>query len=55
MNGLGACLITEYARQRDRRDQANLREAVSLWRRSVQLDRSQESIVDLLSRYDLPG
>ena len=55
MNGLGACLLTEYARQRDRRDQANLREAMSLWRRSVQIDRTQESIVDLLSRYDLPG
>jgi len=55
MNGLGACLITEYARQHDRRDQSNLREALALWRRSVQLDRSQELIVDLLSRYDLPG
>ena len=55
LNGLGACLLTEYARQADRRDQSNLREALSLWRRSVQIDRSQDSIVDLLSRYSLPG
>lgn len=55
LNGLGACLLTEYARQRDRRDQTSLREALKLWRRSVQLDNSQDAIVDLLSRYDLPG
>ncbi|MEE9403901.1 MAG: tetratricopeptide repeat protein [Algisphaera sp.] len=55
LNGLGACLITEFAHQRDRRDQAKLREAMGLWRKSVQIDRDQEAIVDLLSRYDLPG
>lgn len=55
MNGLGACLLTQYAQQSDRRDQTRLREAMALWRRSVQLDRSQYAIVDLLSRYDLPG
>ncbi len=55
MNGLGACLLTLYAQQSDRRDQTSLREALALWRRSVQIDRSQYAIVDLLSRYDLPG
>ena len=55
LNGLGACLITEYANQRDRRNQEKLNEALGLWRRSVQLDRGQTAIVDLLSRYDLPG
>ena len=55
LNGLGACLLTEYAQQPDRRDQTKLRESMNLWRRSVQIDRTQDSIVDLLSRYDLPG
>ena len=55
LNGLGACLVTSYANQRDRRDQVALREAVRLWRKSVQIDRRQPAIVDLLSRYSLPG
>ena len=54
LNGLGACLITDYLQQSNLRRQAKLREALDLWRTSLQIRRDQPQIVELLRRYDLP-
>ncbi|MEM7627030.1 MAG: tetratricopeptide repeat protein [Planctomycetota bacterium] len=56
LNGLGACLLTEYMQQENkrRRGKDKLHEALASWRRSLRLNPNQPQIVDLLTRYDLP-
>ncbi len=50
LNGVGATLMTMYIQ--DNRDRSSLREeAITAWRRSVQLRPDQPRIVDLLARY----
>lgn len=57
LNGLGACLLTEYMalENKRRRGRDKLNEALAAWRRSLRLNPNQPQIVDLLSRYDLSG
>lgn len=54
LNGLGACLLTDYLQQDNLRRKAKLYEALAAWRRSLQLNPDQPRIIDLLTRYDLP-
>lgn len=54
LNGLGACLLTDYLQQRNLRRKAKLHEALAAWRSSLRIDPNQSRIVDLLTRYDLP-
>lgn len=54
LNGLGACLLTDYLQQRNLRRKAKLHEALAAWRSSLRLNPNQPQIVDLLTRYDLP-
>lgn len=56
LNGLGACLLTDYMQleNKRRRGKDKLNEALAAWRRSLRLNPDQPQIVDLLTRYDLP-
>ncbi|MEO0514773.1 MAG: tetratricopeptide repeat protein [Planctomycetota bacterium] len=54
LNGLGACLLTDYLQQRNLRRKAKLHEALATWRSSLRINPNQPQIVDLLTRYDLP-
>ncbi|MEM1107778.1 MAG: tetratricopeptide repeat protein [Planctomycetota bacterium] len=54
LNGLGACLLTDYLQQRNLRRKAKLYEALAAWRSSLRINPNQPQIVDLLTRYDLP-
>ena len=54
LNGLGACLLTDYLQQRNLRRKAKLHEALATWRSSLRLNPNQPQIVELLTRYDLP-
>ncbi len=50
MNGLAVNLLNDYIRS-NRTDNESLQEALSLLRRSLQLNKNQPKIVELLSRY----
>jgi tetratricopeptide (TPR) repeat protein len=52
LNGLGACLITDYYQQENLRRKAKLHEALAAWRRSLRLQPDQPRIVELLARFD---
>ncbi|MEM8737846.1 MAG: tetratricopeptide repeat protein [Planctomycetota bacterium] len=54
LNGVGACLLTDYLQQTNLRRRQKLYDALDAWRRSLQLNPHQPQIVDLLARYDLP-
>ncbi|MBB6429389.1 tetratricopeptide repeat protein [Algisphaera agarilytica] len=54
LNGLGACLLTDYLQQKNLRRKAKLYEALAAWRSSLRINPNQPQIVDLLTRYDLP-
>ena len=53
LNGLGATLITQYT-QNNQRDRRQLLEALDSWRRSLIARPNQDSVVNLLARYDVP-
>lgn len=50
LNGLAVCLLNEYL-QSNRQDETARREAIDLLRRSLQINRNQPRIAELLSRY----
>ena len=52
LNGLGACLLTDYFQQDNLRQKGKLHEALAAWRRSLRVNPSQPRIVELLARYD---
>lgn len=53
-NGIGAVLVTYYI-QGERRDRAQLEDALNAWRTSLRIRPDQPRIVELLGRYQRPG
>lgn len=51
LNGIGVCLLNKYVWS-DQRDETARSEALQVLRRSVQIERGQPGIIDLISRYD---
>ncbi|MEM8781381.1 MAG: tetratricopeptide repeat protein [Planctomycetota bacterium] len=53
-NGIGAVLVTYYI-QGERKNRAQLEEALNAWRTSLRIRPQQPQIVNLLGRYQRPG
>ncbi len=53
-NGIGAVLVTYYI-QGERKNRAQLEEALNAWRTSLRIRPNQPQIVNLLGRYQRPG